>query len=88
LQANALPNPRGLVETLQRYKPAQSAYIGCMKAGPVVTDWKSPWYEPMAWKFGGPGTERYYMLHAAANGYAITRSVALHIATYADVLSV
>lgn len=91
MQANALPNPRGLVRSLLQYNETQPSYIGCMKAGPVVNDWKSPWYEPQAWKFGGsgaPGAERFYMLHASANGYALTRSVAMHIAHFGDILAV
>lgn len=53
--------------------------------------WKSPWYEPQAWKFGGsgsPGADRFYMLHASANGYALTRGVAMHLAHFGDVLAV
>ena len=91
VQANALPNPRGLARSLLQYNDTQPSYIGCMKAGPVVGDWKSPWFEPQAWKFGGsgaPGADRFYMLHASANGYALTRAVALHIAHFGDVLAV
>lgn len=86
-----MPNPRGLVRALMQYNESQPAYIGCMKAGPVVNDWKSPWYEPQGWKFGGsgsPGADRFYMLHASANGYALTRNVAMHIAHFGDVLAV
>jgi hypothetical protein len=56
MQANALPNPRGLVRALLHYNDTLPSYIGCMKGGPVVADWKSPWYEPQAWKFGGSGS--------------------------------
>jgi hypothetical protein len=95
LQANALPNPQGLVLALKPYLKSgtNSSYIGCLKSGAVITDYKSPWYEPQAWKFGGTsGTDgnmiRNYMLHATANGYALSRSVAIYLATNADLLSV
>ena len=95
VQANALPNPQGLVVALRPYaaQGANSSYLGCMKSGPVITDFKSPWYEPLAWKFGGTagadgGMLRNYPLHATANGYALSRSVALHLAVNADLLAV
>jgi hypothetical protein len=95
VQANALPNPQGLALALAPYRTqkSNSSYIGCMKSGLVITDYKSPWYEPQSWKFGGVTAAdglltRNYMLHATANGYALSRGVALYLATNADVLAV
>jgi hypothetical protein len=95
VQANALPSPQGLVVALEQYLKAgtNSSYIGCFKSGAVITDHRSPWYEPAAWKFGGVGSAdgnmlRNYMLHATANGYALSRSVAVHLAANADLLAV
>jgi hypothetical protein len=94
-QANALPNPQGLVVTLKQYLKTgtNSSYIGCFKSGAVITDHRSPWYEPAAWKFGGVGSAdgsmlHNYILHATANGYALSRSVAIHLAVNADLLAV
>ena len=49
-------------------------------------------YEPQGWKFGGvagaQGESRNYPLHATANGYALSRPVAAHLAYSADMLAV
>ncbi|CAL5431354.1 unnamed protein product [Camellia sinensis] len=46
----------GLVELLESRRGQDSAYIGCMKSGDVITEDLSgtgkPWYEPDWWKFG------------------------------------
>lgn len=89
VQGNALPSPLGFAQVLLQYNANEPVYVGCMKSGPVVTDWKSPWYEPSNFKFGSSTSgDRNYMLHASANGYAISRPVALHIARFSDILAV
>eukprot|EP00892_Ulva_mutabilis_P001197 jgi/Ulvmu1/11078/UM007_0260.1 len=89
VQGNALPSPMGFAQVLMQYDSSSAVYAGCMKSGPVVTDWKSPWYEPSNFKFGSSTSgDRNYMLHASANGYAISRPIALHLARFNDILAV
>ncbi|KAG5540953.1 hypothetical protein RHGRI_020993 [Rhododendron griersonianum] len=42
----------GVIELLESRRGQDSAYIGCMKSGEVITEEGKPWYEPEWWKFG------------------------------------
>ncbi|KAK5811279.1 hypothetical protein PVK06_026607 [Gossypium arboreum] len=42
----------GLIELLEHQRRQDRAYIGCMKAGEVVSEEGKLWYEPEEWKFG------------------------------------
>ncbi|GER29170.1 eukaryotic translation initiation factor 5A [Striga asiatica] len=45
-------------------------YIGCMKKGPVITDSKSQWHEPLSYLLG-----KEYFLHAYGPIYALSADV-------------
>ncbi|KAF7139113.1 hypothetical protein RHSIM_Rhsim07G0160600 [Rhododendron simsii] len=42
----------GVIELLESRRGQDSAYLGCMKSGEVITEEGKPWYEPEWWKFG------------------------------------
>lgn len=88
VQISGLPSPVGFAQMLTQYDAREPTYAGCMKSGQVITDWKSPWYEPQNFKFGTNGGDHQYMLHAAATGYVISRPVALHLSRYSNILMV
>ncbi|KAG9147017.1 hypothetical protein Leryth_005266 [Lithospermum erythrorhizon] len=66
----------GLIELLESRRAQESAYIGCMKSGEVVTQMGRPWYEPDWWKFGD---EKSYFRHAAGSAFVLTKTLAQHI---------
>ncbi|GAA0159225.1 glycosyltransferase [Lithospermum erythrorhizon] len=66
----------GLIELLESRRAQESAYIGCMKSGEVVTQMARPWYEPDWWKFGD---EKSYFRHAAGSAFVLTKTLAQHI---------
>lgn len=66
----------GLIELLQSRRSQDSAYIGCMKSGEVVTDEGKPWYEPEWWKFGDG---KSYFRHAAGSLFILSKSLAQYI---------
>ncbi|XP_058223462.1 hydroxyproline O-galactosyltransferase HPGT3-like isoform X3 [Rhododendron vialii] len=47
----------GVIELLESRHGQDSAYIGCMKSGEVITEEGKPWYEPEWWKFGDEKSE-------------------------------
>ncbi|XP_011086890.1 hydroxyproline O-galactosyltransferase HPGT3 isoform X1 [Sesamum indicum] len=66
----------GLIELLQSRQGQDSAYIGCMKSGEVVTEEGRPWYEPEWWKFGD---QKSYFRHAAGSIFVLSRNLARYI---------
>ncbi|XP_073143849.1 hydroxyproline O-galactosyltransferase HPGT3-like isoform X2 [Henckelia pumila] len=71
-------NMDGLIELVQSRHDHNSAYIGCMKSGEVVTEEGRPWYEPEWWKFGD---QKSYFRHAAGSIFIITKNLAEYINT-------
>lgn len=66
----------GLIGLLDRSRGQESAYIGCMKSGDVVTEEGRQWYEPEWWKFGDG---KSYFRHAAGSIFVLSRNLAQHI---------
>ncbi|CAI9092667.1 OLC1v1027978C3 [Oldenlandia corymbosa var. corymbosa] len=66
----------GLIELLQSRRNQESAYIGCMKSGEVVSEEGKPWYEPDWWKFGD---EKSYFRHAAGSLLVLSKNLAQYI---------
>ncbi|KAL0372253.1 UNVERIFIED_CONTAM: Hydroxyproline O-galactosyltransferase HPGT3 [Sesamum calycinum] len=66
----------GLIELLQSRQGQDSAYIGCMKSGEVVTEEGRPWYEPEWWKFGD---QKSYFRHAAGSIFVLSKNLARYI---------
>ncbi|KAL0407623.1 UNVERIFIED_CONTAM: Hydroxyproline O-galactosyltransferase HPGT3 [Sesamum radiatum] len=66
----------GLIELLQSRQGQDSAYIGCMKSGEVVTEEGRPWYEPEWWKFGD---QKSYFRHAAGSIFVLSKNLAQYI---------
>ncbi|KAF9681263.1 hypothetical protein SADUNF_Sadunf06G0207600 [Salix dunnii] len=66
----------GLIELLKRRRSQDSAYIGCMKSGEVVTEEGKPWYEPEWWKFGD---EKSYFRHASGSLLILSKNMARYI---------
>ncbi|XP_073283518.1 hydroxyproline O-galactosyltransferase HPGT3-like [Primulina huaijiensis] len=69
-------NMDGLIELVQSRHDHNSAYIGCMKSGEVVSEEGRPWYEPEWWKFGD---QKLYFRHAAGSIFIITKNLAEYI---------
>ncbi|KAK4398320.1 putative beta-1,3-galactosyltransferase 14 [Sesamum angolense] len=55
---------------LAKERPHSQTYLGCMKKGPVFTDPKLKWYEPLSNLLG-----KEYFLHAYGPIYALSRDV-------------
>ncbi|KAL9400371.1 hypothetical protein Peur_009332 [Populus x canadensis] len=66
----------GLIELLEHRRRQDSAYIGCMKSGEVVTEEGKPWYEPEWWKFGD---EKSYFRHASGSLLILSKNLARYI---------
>ncbi|CAK7353774.1 unnamed protein product [Dovyalis caffra] len=66
----------GLIELLEHRRNQDSAYIGCMKSGEVVTEEGKSWYEPEWWKFGD---EKSYFRHASGSLLILSKNLARHI---------
>ncbi|GAB4849400.1 hypothetical protein Ancab_004196 [Ancistrocladus abbreviatus] len=62
------PDRLSLLLAKERSNP--QTYIGCMKKGPVFTDPKLKWYEPLSFLLG-----KEYFLHAYGPIYALSASV-------------
>ncbi|XAR71002.1 Galactosylxylosylprotein 3-beta-galactosyltransferase [Bertholletia excelsa] len=66
----------GLIELLEKRRGQDSAYVGCMKSGDVVTVIGKPWFEPDWWKFGD---EKSYFRHAAGAVFILSKNLAQYI---------
>ncbi|XP_043702530.1 hydroxyproline O-galactosyltransferase HPGT3-like [Telopea speciosissima] len=66
----------GLIETLESRRGQNSAYVGCMKSGDVITEEGRAWYEPDWWKFGD---EKSYFRHAATSLLILSKNLARYI---------
>lgn len=62
--------PDRLSLLLAKQRPDPQTYIGCMKKGPVFTNPKLKWYEPMSYLLGSE-----YFLHAYGPIYALSAKV-------------
>ncbi|KAK4484679.1 hypothetical protein RD792_007268 [Penstemon davidsonii] len=62
--------PDRLSLLLAKERPHSQTYLGCMKKGPVFTDPKLKWYEPLAHLLG-----KEYFLHAYGPIYALSADV-------------
>lgn len=70
--------------TLARYRSRPRIYIGCMKSGPVLSESNMKNHEPEHWKFGDYDSK--YFRHAAGQIYAISKDLAIYIATNSAIL--
>ncbi|XP_057478653.1 hydroxyproline O-galactosyltransferase HPGT3-like isoform X1 [Actinidia eriantha] len=66
----------GLIELLASRRHQDSAYIGCMKSGDVITEEGKAWYEPEWWKFGD---EKSYFRHAGGSLLILSKNLAQYI---------
>ncbi|PSS17757.1 Hydroxyproline O-galactosyltransferase [Actinidia chinensis var. chinensis] len=66
----------GLIELLESRRHQDSAYIGCMKSGDVITEEGKAWYEPEWWKFGD---EKSYFRHAGGSFFILSKNLAQYI---------
>ncbi|XP_042518689.1 probable beta-1,3-galactosyltransferase 14 [Macadamia integrifolia] len=62
--------PDRLSILLAKERSHPQTYLGCMKKGPVVTDPKLKWYEPLSYLLG-----KQYFLHAYGPIYALSADV-------------
>lgn len=62
--------PDRLSLLLAKERPHSQTYLGCMKKGPVFTDPKLKWYEPLGYMLGSE-----YFLHAYGPLYALSADV-------------
>uniref|UniRef100_A0A7N0U8Q1 Hexosyltransferase n=1 Tax=Kalanchoe fedtschenkoi TaxID=63787 RepID=A0A7N0U8Q1_KALFE len=69
-------NLDGLIALLESRRGQDSAYIGCMKSGDVVSEENKPWYEPDWWKFGD---EKSYFRHASGPFIILSKNLAQYI---------
>ncbi|XP_057831119.1 probable beta-1,3-galactosyltransferase 12 isoform X2 [Cryptomeria japonica] len=67
--------PDRLATLLAKERPSPRTYIGCMKKGPVITDPKLKWYEPLGYLLGGE-----YFYHAYGPIYALSSEVVAGLA--------
>ncbi|KAJ8751800.1 hypothetical protein K2173_025988 [Erythroxylum novogranatense] len=65
-----------LIDFLKHRHGQDSAYIGCMKSGDVITEEGRQWYEPEWWKFGD---EKSYFRHAGGSLIILSKNLAQHI---------
>ncbi|TYI71579.1 hypothetical protein E1A91_D08G305700v1 [Gossypium mustelinum] len=65
----------GLIGLLEHRRRQDSAYIGCMKSGEVVSEEGKLWYEPDWWKFGDEKS------HASGSLLILTKNLAQYINT-------
>ncbi|TYJ24730.1 hypothetical protein E1A91_A08G281400v1 [Gossypium mustelinum] len=68
----------GLIGLLEHRRHQDSAYIGCMKSGEVVSEEGKLWYEPEWWKFGD---EKSYFRHASGSLIILSKNLAHYINT-------
>lgn len=73
----------GLISMLESRREQDSAYIGCMKSGDVVSEENKPWYEPDWWKFG---EEKSYFRHASGPFIILSKRLAQYINVNSDSL--
>lgn len=66
----------GLIGILDRHRGQDSAYVGCMKSGDVITEEGQLWYEPEWWKFGN---EKSYFRHAGGSVLILSKNLAQYI---------
>ncbi|KAG5540952.1 hypothetical protein RHGRI_020993 [Rhododendron griersonianum] len=66
----------GVIELLESRRGQDSAYIGCMKSGEVITEEGKPWYEPEWWKFGD---EKSYFRHAGGALLILSKNLAQYV---------
>ncbi|PHT43846.1 putative beta-1,3-galactosyltransferase 13 [Capsicum baccatum] len=59
---------------LAKERPHSQTYLGCMKKGPVFTDPKLKWYEPLGYMLG-----KEYFLHAYGPIYALSADVVMSL---------
>ncbi|KAH1105392.1 hypothetical protein J1N35_009160 [Gossypium stocksii] len=68
----------GLIGLLEHRRRQDTAYIGCMKSGEVVSEEGKLWYEPEWWKFGD---EKSYFRHASGSLLILSKNLAHYINT-------
>ncbi|XP_017624214.1 hydroxyproline O-galactosyltransferase HPGT3 isoform X1 [Gossypium arboreum] len=68
----------GLIGLLEHRRRQDSAYIGCMKSGEVLSEEGKLWYEPEWWKFGD---EKSYFRHASGSLIILSKNLAHYINT-------
>ncbi|KAH0651359.1 hypothetical protein KY285_031486 [Solanum tuberosum] len=66
--------PDRLSLLLAKERPHSQTYLGCMKKGPVFTDPKLKWYEPLGYMLG-----KEYFLHAYGPIYALSADVVMSL---------
>nr|CAN78789.1 hypothetical protein VITISV_012733 [Vitis vinifera] len=66
----------GLISLLESRRGQDSAYIGCMKSGDVITEVGRPWYEPEWWKFGD---EKSYFRHAGGSLIILSKNLVQYV---------
>ncbi|KAL6345601.1 hypothetical protein AAG906_017331 [Vitis piasezkii] len=66
----------GLISLLESRRGQDSAYIGCMKSGDVITEAGRPWYEPEWWKFGD---EKSYFRHASGSLIILSKNLVQYV---------
>lgn len=66
----------GLISLLESRRGQDSAYIGCMKSGDVITEVGRPWYEPEWWKFGD---EKSYFRHASGSLIILSKNLVQYV---------
>ncbi|KAI5082176.1 hypothetical protein GOP47_0001919 [Adiantum capillus-veneris] len=72
-----------LGKLLRSYSEKPRAYVGCMKAGDVISEEGQRWYEKEWWKFGDG---KSYFRHAAGQFYIVSRTIAQYIYVNRDLL--
>lgn len=70
--------------TLAGHRSKPRVYIGCMKSGPVLSQWGVRYQEPEYWKFGEDGNK--YFRHATGQLYAISKDLATYISVNEQIL--
>lgn len=70
--------------TLAAHRSKPRVYIGCMKSGPVLSQWGVRYQEPEYWKFGEDGNK--YFRHATGQLYGISKDLATYISINEKIL--
>lgn len=60
-------NPSRLQRALPQWDELGADYVGCLKRGTVLTDWRSKWFEPLA-----PFIGDEYFMHSHGSIYAVS----------------
>ncbi|KAJ6423458.1 hypothetical protein OIU84_024417 [Salix udensis] len=71
--------PDRLSTLLAKERAHSQTYLGCLKKGPVFTDPKLKWYEPLSYLLG-----KEYFLHAYGPIYALSADVVASLAALRD----